>query len=68
MFRKYSAQHIGKTAVDATRDYLSMNAPTSDRAMPAPAEGRIDQVTILGRLPCSEGHPYPPSSYGRCPI
>ena len=51
MFRKYSAQHIGKTAVDATRDYLIMNAPTSDRAMPAPAEGRIDQVAILGRLP-----------------
>ena len=50
MFRKYSAQHIGKTAVDATRDYLIMNAPTSDRAMPAPAEGRIDQVAILGML------------------
>ena len=50
MFRKYSAEHIGKTAVDATRDYLRMDAPTSDRAMPAPAEGRIVQVAILGRL------------------
>ena len=30
MFRKYSAEHIGKTAVDATRDYLSMDASEID--------------------------------------